>query len=191
VVTAGVTGRLRRQFLTRELTATLVDTTSAWPATMLTGWRQAGKTSLLVKPFPEHTYVSLDVSMIAEEAEHSGGEFLMKYPPPVIIDEVQYAPILLRHVKADIDTHRHETGRFLISGSQRFPLMEGVTESIAGRSSVLTLNSLSANEYESWSGQTLDREAIVEWMLLGGYPELHSRDLVAMVITLRVAELSP
>ena len=73
---------------------------------MLTGYRQAGKTSLLVKFFPEHTYISLDAPMIAEEAEQSGGEFLKKYPPPVIIDEVQYAPSLLRHVKADIDTHR-------------------------------------------------------------------------------------
>jgi hypothetical protein len=92
---------------------------------------------------------------------------------------MQYAPSLLRHIKADIDTHRDEAGRFLISGSQGFPLMEGVTESLAGRSSVLTLNSLSAKEYESWSGQTLDRDALVEWMLLGGYPELHSRGLDA------------
>jgi hypothetical protein len=97
----------------------------------------------------------------------------------VIIDEVQYAPTLLRHVKADIDLHREETGRFLITGSQNFSLMEGVTESLAGRSSVLTLYSLSAREYETWSGKTLDRSALVEWMLKGGYPELHSRGLDA------------
>jgi uncharacterized protein len=146
---------------------------------VLTGCRQAGKTSLLAKAFPNHTYVSLDVPMVAEEAEHSGEDFLRRHAPPVIIDEVQYGPTLLRHVKADIDRHRDETGRSLIAGSQDFALTEGVRESLAGRSSVLTLHSLSAREYEAWSRKTLDREALVEWMLRGGYPELHSRGLDA------------
>jgi hypothetical protein len=70
-------------------------------------------------------------------------------------------PTLLRHVKADIGLHRDETGRFLITGSQDFSLMEGVTESLAGRSAVLTLHSLSAREYEVWSGESLDRGAMV------------------------------
>ena len=86
------------------------------------------------RPSATHRYVSLDVPMVAEEAEHSGEDFLRRHQPPVIIDEVQYAPTLLRHVKADIDLHREETGRFLITGSQDFSLMEGVTESLAGRS---------------------------------------------------------
>ena len=107
-------------WIPRELNAALVDVASTRPAVVLTGCRQAGKTSLLVRSFPEHTYVSLDVPMIAEKAEHSGGEFLKKYPPPIIIDEVQYAPSLLRRVKADIDIHRDEKGRFLITGSQDF-----------------------------------------------------------------------
>ena len=106
-------------WIPRELDATLAEAAATRPAVVLTGCRQAGKTSLLVKSFPKHTYVSLDVPMVAEEAEHSGGEFLKKYPPPIIIDEVQYAPGLLRHVKADIDIHRDETGRFLITDSNR------------------------------------------------------------------------
>ena len=166
-------------WIPRELDATLAEAAATRPAVVLTGCRQAGKTSLLVKAFEDHTYVSLDVPMIAEEAEHSGADFLKRHPPPIIIDEVQYAPTLLRHVKADIDLQREETGRFLITGSQDFPLMEGVTESLAGRSSVLTLHSLSAREYEAWSGRTLDREALVGWMLRGGLPELHARDLDA------------
>jgi len=166
-------------WIPRELNAALVDAASTRSAVVLTGCRQAGKTSLLVKSFPEHTYVSLDIPMVAAEAEHSGGEFLRKYPPPIIVDEVQYAPNLLRHVKADIDIHRDKTGRFLITSSQDFSLMKGVTESLAGRSSVLTLHSVSSREYEAWSGRTLDRDAVVEWMLMGGYPELHSRGLDA------------
>jgi predicted AAA+ superfamily ATPase len=166
-------------WIPRELDAALKRAANTRPAVVLTGCRQAGKTSLLVKAFSEHRYVSLDVPMVAEEAEHSGDDFLKRHRPPVIIDEVQYAPTLLRHVKADIDLHREETGRFLITGSQDFSLMQGVTESLAGRSSVLTLYSLSAREYEAWSGKTLDRSALLEWMLKGGYPELHSRGLDA------------
>jgi len=166
-------------WIPRELDAKLAESAATRPAVVLTGCRKAGKTSLLVKAFADHTYVSLDVPMIAEEAEHSGEDFLKRHPPPVIIDEVQYSPTLLRHVKADIDRHRNETGRFLIAGSQDFPLMEGVTESLAGRISVLTLHSLSAREYEAWSETTLGRQALVEWMLKGGYPELHSRGLDA------------
>ena len=166
-------------WIPRELAAALAEVGATRPAVVLTGCRQAGKTSLLVRAFPDHTYVSLDVPMIAEEAEHSGEGFLKQHQPPVIIDEVQYAPTLLRHVKADIDRHRDETGRFLITGSQDFSLMEGVTESLAGRSSVLSLHSLSAREYEAWSGTSLDRDGLVTWMLRGGYPELHSRSLDA------------
>ncbi len=164
-------------WIPRELETTLAEAVATRPAVVLTGCRQAGKTSLLLRAFAEHAYASLDVPMMAEEAERSGEDFLKRHPPPVIIDEVQYAPTLLRHVKADIDRHREENGRFLITGSQDFPLMEGVTESLAGRSSVLTLHSLSAREYEAWSGRSLDRGALVQWMLQGGYPELHSRDL--------------
>jgi predicted AAA+ superfamily ATPase len=166
-------------WIPRELDAALAEAAATRPAVVLTGCRQAGKTSLLVKAFADHTYVSLDVPMIAEEAEQSGGDFLNRHAPPIIIDEVQYAPGLLRHVKADIDLHRDETGRYLITGSQDFPLMHGVTESLAGRTSLLTLHSLSAREYEAWSGTTLDREGLVGWMLRGGYPELHSRGLDA------------
>ena len=166
-------------WIPRELDAALRRAANTRPAVVLTGCRQAGKTSLLVKAFSEHRYVSLDVPMVAEEAEHSGEDFLKRHRPPLIVDEVQHAPTLLRHVKADIDLHREETGRFLITGSQDFSLMKGVTESLAGRSSVLTLYSLSAREYEAWSGKTLDRSALVEWMLKGGYPELHSRGLDA------------
>ena len=166
-------------WIPREIEETLTHTAGTRPAVVLTGCRQVGKTSLLARAFSDHRYVSLDVPTVAEEAEHSGEDFLRRYPPPVIIDEVQYAPVLLRHIKADIDLHREEPGRFLITGSQDFSLMAGVNESLAGRSAVLNLHSLSAREYEAWSGKPLDRTALVEWMLQGGYPELHSRGLDA------------
>jgi predicted AAA+ superfamily ATPase len=164
-------------WIPRELDATLDEAAKTRPAVVLTGCRQAGKTTLLTRTFNGHEYISLDVPMMAEQAESSGGELLKRHKPPIIIDEVQYAPTLLRHVKADIDRHREENGRFLITGSQDFSLMEGVTESLAGRTAVLTLHSLSAREHEAWSGKAIDRGALVEWMLQGGYPELHGRGL--------------
>jgi len=166
-------------WIPREIEATLAEAAATRPALVLTGCRQAGKTSLLVETFRRHRHVSLDVPALAEEAEHSGEDFLKRYPPPVILDEVQYAPALLRHVKAAIDRSRDATGRFLITGSQSFPLMEGVTESLAGRASVLTLHSLSALEYEAWSGETLNRAGVLRWILTGGYPELHAKGLDA------------
>ena len=166
-------------WITREIEATLRAASETRPAVVVTGCRQTGKTSLLTRAFPDYRYVSLDVPVVGEEAETSGGEFLRRHQPPVIVDEVQYAPTLLRHIKSDIDAHRGEAGRFLITGSQKFPLMAGVSESLAGRSSVLTLHTLSAREFEAWSGETLAGAALLEWIRRGGYPELHAGDLDA------------
>lgn len=164
-------------WIKREIESTLREASETRPAVVVTGCRQTGKTSLLTRAFPDHRYVSLDVPVVGEEAETSGGEFLRRHSPPVIIDEVQYAPTLLRHIKSDIDAHRGEAGRFLITGSQKFPLMAGVSESLAGRSSVLTLHTLSAREFQAWSGETIDGAALLEWIRRGGYPELHACDL--------------
>jgi len=164
-------------WIKREITAQLRQIAAQRPALVLTGCRQSGKTSLLTRAFEEHRYVSLDVPAIAEEAELSGGEFLKRNPAPLILDEVQHAPALLRHIKPDIDAHREESGRYLITGSQKFPLMEGVTESLAGRAAVVTLHTLSARELAAHLDTTVERRTLLQWMLLGGYPEVHARGL--------------
>ena len=143
---------------------------------MLTGSRQSGKTSLLERSFPSHGYVSLDLPSVAEEAE-SGEGFLAKHPPPVIVDEVQYAPGLFRYLKHAIDLRRDEPGQFLLTGSQKFPLMQGVSESLAGRVAVVELHSLSLAELERWSEVDAGGEQFWRWTFAGGYPELHAADL--------------
>ena len=90
-------------WIKREFQDLLVKICSEKPALILTGCRQAGKTSLLRKVFPHYNYVSLDIPMIAEQAEESGEQFLEKYPAPLIIDEIQYAPRVFRYLKAAID----------------------------------------------------------------------------------------
>lgn len=147
------------------------------PAVLLTGARQAGKTTLLERAFPDHGYVSLDLPSVAEEAEQSGEAFLARHPAPVIIDEVQYAPALFRHLKRAIDRRRDATGQYLLTGSQKFSLMQGVADSLAGRVAIVELHSLSLREIEAWSGAQANGDRFWEWTFRGGYPELHARDL--------------
>lgn len=147
------------------------------PAVLLTGARQAGKTSLCRRLFPDYRFVSLDLPRLAEEAENSGESFLKNYPPPLIIDEVQYAPKLFRYLKSRIDAQRDRRGLFLLTGSQKFPLMEKVSESLAGRIAVLSLYSLSLEELEAATGQRAEGPQLLRWIFEGGYPELHAEKL--------------
>jgi hypothetical protein len=139
-----------------------------FPAVLVTGARQAGKTSMLRHLYPHASYLSLDLPANAEAATTAPDQLLSQYPEPVIIDEIQYAPSLLRHLKYRIDQNR-TPGRFLLTGSQVFPLMQGVSESLAGRSSVLNLHTLSRSELVD-AGYPADETSHI---FLGGYPELH------------------
>lgn len=139
-----------------------------FPAVLVTGARQAGKTSLLRHLYPRASYLSLDLPANAEAARTAPMHLLDQYPEPVIIDEIQYAPSLLRHLKVRIDQER-SPGRYLLTGSQVFPLMQGVSESLAGRCAVLNLHTLSRAELLD-AGRTIDEAACI---YLGGYPELH------------------
>ena len=108
-----------------------------FPAIVLTGARQTGKTPLLRSLFPHHQYVSLDLPADAALAEDDPTNFLRRFPPPLIIDEVQYAPKLFRHLKIAIDRDRDKNGLFILTGSQKFTLMKEVSDSLAGRAAVL------------------------------------------------------
>ncbi len=161
----------------REIEQVIAEVAKQRPALILTGSRQAGKTSLLQRVFPQHNYVSLDVPLIAEEAEESGDQFLRNHPAPLIIDEAQYAPQLFRYLKQAIDTNRDKTGQYCLTGSQKFPLMQGITESLAGRVAVLNCHSLSVRELERWSNQIAEGQQLLDWIFQGGYPELHDKSL--------------
>jgi predicted AAA+ superfamily ATPase len=144
------------------------------PAVVLTGPRQTGKTSLVRRLFPDYAYVSLDLPSEAAQAEGDPLAFLARHGDPLIIDEVQYAPELFRHLKRVIDADRDRMGRFILTGSQPFQLMRGVSESLAGRADILHLEGLSYRELGD-AGQALPVEAFV-WK--GGFPELHERPAI-------------
>lgn len=143
---------------------------TTFPAVAIVGPRQVGKTALLEHEFPDWRYVSLDTASLAEMAETRPKEFLQQFPPPLILDEVQYAPALFRHIKLEIDSRRGQNGLFLLTGSQNYALMQALSDSLAGRAAVIPFQSLSAQEWRA-SPVSAGRPWTDFW-LRGGYPGL-------------------
>ena len=130
----------------RTLSPVIRKISRGFPVLLLTGMRQTGKTYLLKRIMePGRKYVTLDSPDDRELAKTHPDLFLQRYTPPVIIDEVQYAPELFTHIKIYSDTNG-KNGLFWLTGSQKFVLMKGIQESLAGRIAVLDLLGLSYNE---------------------------------------------
>lgn len=120
-----------------------------FPAILVTGPRQVGKTTMLEKLMDEENnhreYVTLDDLTEREMAKNDPKMFFQLHKPPVFIDEVQYAPELFPYIKIHIDTH-HNPGDFWLTGSQVFKLMRGLRESLAGRVCLLNMSYMSQAE---------------------------------------------
>jgi predicted AAA+ superfamily ATPase len=177
-------------YIPRLLSDPLRAASERFPALVVTGPRQSGKTTLVREQFGDtHSYLTLDDPLVRDLALEDPRLFLARHPAPLIIDEVQQAPELLRMLKLDIDEHRRDGGRYVLTGSQLFPLMQGVSESLAGRAAVFSLHSMSMAEIEQRAeagspDQVLadlprsllspDRAqpmAVATRVLRGGYPE--------------------
>ena len=124
-------------WIERDLESQLSRSASQRPVVVLTGARQTGKTSLVRRVFPDHSFVSLDLPSEAALAERDPHDFLARHQPPLIVDEVQYAPGLFRHLKVAVGADRRRNGRFILTGSQKFVLMQETSESLAGRAEIL------------------------------------------------------
>ncbi|MDC7244477.1 MAG: ATP-binding protein [Sphaerochaetaceae bacterium] len=121
-----------------------------FPAVLVTGPRQVGKTTMLRTLAEEkRNYVSLDNPLARSLAVNEPGLFLEKYEPPVIIDEIQYAPNLMEYIKMYVDEHK-KMGDIWMTGSQMFHLMKNVSESLAGRVGILRMQGFSAAEMDSY-----------------------------------------
>ncbi len=139
-----------------------------FPVVFVTGARQVGKTSILTHLFQDFYYVTLDDPERAAEAANEPKDFLASLKYPAIIDEAQYAPNLFRHIKLVVDRAK-QRGQFFITGSQSFPLMQNLTESLAGRCAVVNLQPLSAHELDR--GNRLS--SVEEYISTGGFPALY------------------
>lgn len=155
----------------RKLIPLLLKFEKQYPAIILTGARQVGKTTLLRHTFPHHNYVSLDLPSIADSAENAPQEFFKNHPAPLIIDEVQYAPKVFRYLKQLIDQNPRLSGQFILTGSQKFVLMQEVSDSLAGRCVVLDLEGLSLAEIEEIEGQ----KNYPYYLTRGTYPALYNQ----------------
>ncbi len=153
------------EYIERSLEKVVKQVTKEYPVLLITGPRQVGKTTML-KKLMENTnrgYVSLDDLQERELAKNDPELFLQVHKPPILIDEVQYAPELFTYIKIYVDRNQ-EKGAFWLTGSQIFRLMQGVQESLAGRVAVLSMTSLS--QAEMYGGEskpfTLNMEELLQ-----------------------------
>ena len=151
-------------YIRRSLEKIVLQVTKEYPVLLLSGPRQVGKTTMLKKLMEgtARNYVSLDDLQERELARTDPELFLQLHKPPILIDEVQYAPELFPYIKLIVDKEQKK-GDFWLTGSQVFSLMRGVQESLAGRVALLSLSSLS--QAEAYGGEeemfTLDTESLL------------------------------
>ncbi|MCF8109038.1 MAG: ATP-binding protein [Desulfohalobiaceae bacterium] len=158
-------------WIDRAITPELQELARTFPVVALVGPRQVGKTSLLERVFPDYAYASLDVAAQAEAAETRPQDFLKRFPPPVVLDEIQYAPSFFRFIKTEVDKQKGENGLFIITGSQNFMLLENLSESLAGRAAVVPFLGLSGKEWSQ--AREISRQfSWQDFLFRGTYPAL-------------------
>jgi predicted AAA+ superfamily ATPase len=175
----------------RILEGSIKKAMKTFPAVLVTGPRQSGKTTLLYERFSKsHRFVSLENPDIRARVLEDPVGFLKANPPPLILDEIQYTPELLHYIKSAIDSNR-KPGQWLLSGSQSFALMQGVSQSLSGRIAVLTLLPFSIAESLKRGNKSADLDKVLQnafnreketkrdkhlmlddWLLRGAYPEI-------------------
>ena len=180
------------RYIARNLEKVVLEVTKEYPVVLVTGPRQVGKATMLQKLMEgtDRNYVSLDDLNERNLAKTDPEMFLQLHKPPILIDEVQYAPELFVYIKIHVDKY-HNAGDFWLTGSQVFKLMSGIQESLAGRVAVLSLTSLSQTEIcggemqpftldiEKLSARRKERTAadtgvIFDWIFRGSMPAIVS-----------------
>ncbi len=156
-------------WIDRKVKDRIIRSAGSRPVVLLTGARQTGKSSLLKRLFPESRYITFDYIRQVEAVKESPQQFLRQCAGQTILDEIQYVPELFRELKILVDKERDNYGKWIITGSQRFELMEQVSESLAGRITVINLETLSSLELRE-----SNVERVADFLWRGGYPELWS-----------------
>ena len=156
----------------RALAPSLEKLASQFPVVTLLGPRQSGKTTLTRMVFPDYAYVNLELPKYRHLAASDPELFFNMNPAPLIIDEVQHVPELLSHIQVFVDENKR-AGLFILTGSHQPRLRAGVSQSLAGRTALLTLLPLSIAEL-SRAGIDLSRD---DYLFRGFLPRIHDQQL--------------
>lgn len=157
----------------RSLSVKIKEYALSYPIITLVGPRQSGKTTLVRNCFPDYRYVNLESLNEREFAQNDAVAFLSRFTEDrVILDEVQRVPELLSQIQVQVD-EKAEKGKFILTGSQNFSLMRGISQSLAGRTSISTLLPFSLDEL----GEDVKKFTLNEVLWRGFYPRIHEERL--------------
>ncbi|MDP1608760.1 MAG: ATP-binding protein [Chlamydiales bacterium] len=156
----------------RDIEKELLDLAKNYPIVTVLGPRQSGKTTLVKSAFPNKKYANLEFPDIRALALGDPRSFLEQYPDGAILDEIQRVPELLSYIQPIVD-QLDQKGMFILTGSHQLELQEAISQSLAGRTALLTLLPMNLSELEQ-AGFHL---SIDEWMLKGGYPRIYKDQL--------------
>ena len=181
-------------YINRAIESSILKVSKTFPVLLVTGPRQVGKTTLL-KRLSETTrkYVPLDDPDIRRMAKTDPALFMQRFTPPVLIDEIHYAPEILPYIKMSAD-NSDKNGEFWLTGSQAFHMMKNVSESLAGRVGLVNLSGLSSSEIDSLQSEPFTTSPerllsrlggrkkmgvndIYERIFRGSFPALYSKDV--------------
>lgn len=172
----------------REAEKIIVNISNTFKVLLVTGPRQVGKTTLLLKLKPEDmNYVTFDDNVLREQAKQDPKLFLEEHPAPLMIDEAQYVPEIFPYIKMKVDSSNSK-GLYWITGSQQFYLMKNASESLAGRVGIINLNSFTYGEIVKCKNKVLfapndirkapniNVNELFEIIFKGGMPELYNTE---------------
>lgn len=159
-----------KKYVHRKLEKELKAAVREFPVVVLTGPRQTGKSTLLQNTFPKYHYVTLD-DPLTRKLAHDDPYLFLSRAKKMVIDEIQYLPGLLAFIKIVVDRTRHDNGRFILTGSQYFPLMAGISESLAGRAALYELLCFAVEEFPKTQGIE-NIKTVFTAMFNGFYPEV-------------------
>lgn len=157
----------------REAEKILHEHLKGFPIATITGPRQAGKTTLAREIFSEKPYFSLEDPDVRQLAQDDPRAFLSRLTDGAVLDEVQRAPDILSYLQTHVDKSGR-MGAFLLTGSQNFGLMSGITQSLAGRTAFVELLPFSVSELDREGAAPSDLDTM---LFTGGYPPIYDRDL--------------